>query len=170
MADVSVKTEFVGLKDALKTLNKIDRSLRRQITKDYKQIVAGVIQDANSLVPSSYPLSGMSRKWNTKSGFQMLPWTPGYKQKIEAKINTRNIKEYAGRRTNVGTFGIAWKSATGAMFDTSINGSLGKNLTAQYGSSSRVMWKAYEQRQGEVLAEMEKLVKYVMDEANRELM
>lgn len=170
MAEVSARIEVVGLKDALKTLNKIDKSLRLKITKDYKKIVQPVIDDANKLVPSGVPLSGMSRNWQTKSGFQMLPWIPGYKQKIIAKINTRNIKEFGGRLTNVGTFGIQWKGATGTMFDTSMAGSLGRALSARYGSRSRVMWKAYEQRQTDVLSEMEQLVKRVMDEANRELM
>jgi hypothetical protein len=89
------------------------------------------------------------------------------KQKIAAKINTRNIREYGGNKTNVGTFSIQWKGATGTMFDTSMAGSLGRALTARYGSRSRVMWKAYEQRQGDVMSEMEQLVKRVMDEANR---
>ena len=120
MSNVSARIEVVGLKDALKTLNKVDKSLRREITKDYKQIVAGVISDANSLVPTQAPLSGMSRNWRTRSGFQLLPWIPGYKQKIAAKINTRNIREYRGNKTNVGTFGIQWKGATGTMFDTSM--------------------------------------------------
>ena len=169
MAEVSARIEVVGLKDALKTLNKIDKSLRREITNDYKRIVKPVIDDANALVPSGVPLSGMARNWRTGSGFQMLPWVPGYKQKIAAKINTRNIKEYRGRKTNLATFGIQWKSATGTMFDTSMAGSLGRALTARYGSRSRVMWKAYEQRQGDVMSEMEQLVKRVMNEANREL-
>ncbi len=168
MNGVSTKIEVVGLKDALKTLNKIDKSLRREITKDYKRIVKPVIEDANKLVPSSVPLSGMARNWQTRSGFQMLPWIPGMKQKIAAKINTRAIKEYQGNKTNVGTFSIQWKGATGTMFDTSMAGSLGRALTARYGRSSRVMWKAYEQRQNDVMSEMEQLVKRVMDEANRE--
>jgi hypothetical protein len=167
MANASARIEVVGLKDALKTLNKVDKSLRREITKDYKQIVAGVISDANRLVPTQAPLSGMSRNWSTRSGFQLLPWIPGYKQKIAAKINTRNIKEFGGNKTNVGTFVIQWKGATGTMFDTSMAGPLGRSLTARYGSRSRVMWKAYEQRQGDVMSEMERLVKRVMDEANR---
>jgi hypothetical protein len=170
VAEVSARVEVAGLKDALKTLNKIDRSLRQQITKDYKKIVQPVIDDANKLVPTGVPLSGMARNWQTKSGFLMLPWIPGYKQKLIAKINTRNIKEFGGRLTNVGTFGIQWKGATGTMFDTSMAGSLGRALTARYGSRSRVMWKAYEQRQSDVISEMERLVKRVMDEANRELM
>ena len=168
MAEVSAKVEVVGLKDALKTLNKIDKSLRREITKDYKKIVQPVIDDANRLVPSSAPLSGMTRNWSTKSGFRMLPWIPGFKQKIQAKISTRAIKEYNGNTTNVGAFSIQWQGATGTMFDTSMAGSLGRALTARYGRSSRVMWKAYEQRQNDVMSEMEQLVKRVMDEANRE--
>ena len=168
MDSVSTKVEIVGLKDALKTLNKIDKSLRREITKDYKKIVQPVIDDANKLVPSNAPLSGMARNWSTKSGFKMLPWVPGFKQKIAAKINTRNIKEYNGNKSNVGTFLIQWQGATGTMFDTSMDGPLGRALTARYGRSSRVMWKAYEQRQSDVMSEMEQLVKRVMDEANRE--
>ena len=168
MDSVSAKVEVVGLKDALKTLNKIDKSLRREITQDYKKIVKPVIDDANNLVPSNAPLSGMARNWSTKSGFKMLPWIPGFKQKIAAKINTRNIKEYAGNKSNVGTFLIQWQGATGTMFDMSKKGALGRQLTARYGERSRVMWKAYEKRDGDVMSEMEKLVKRVMDEANRE--
>ncbi len=81
VAGVSVKVDVVGLKDALKTLNKLDKSLRREITKDYKKIVQPVIDDANKLVPTGAPLSGMTRNWQTRSGFLMLPWIPGYKQK-----------------------------------------------------------------------------------------
>jgi hypothetical protein len=97
----------------------------------------------------------------------MLPWVPGYKQKIAAKINTRNIKEFSGNKTNVGTFVIQWKGATGTMFDMSMAGALGRALTSRYGGRSRVMWKAYEPRKDDVMSEMEQLVKRVMDEANR---
>jgi hypothetical protein len=168
VAGVSAKIEVVGLKDALKTLNKIDKSLRREITKDYKRIVKPVIDDANALVPNGVPLSGMSRNWKTRSGFQLLPWVPGMKQKIAAKINTRAVKEYQGNTTNVGTFSIQWKGATGTMFDMSMAGALGRALSERYGDRSRVMWKAYEQRENDVMSEMEQLVKRVMSEANRE--
>jgi len=59
--------EVVGLKEALKELNTFDKSLRRQITRDYKAIVAPIERDAkqrlNSLGSKS-PLSGWSRNWN----------------------------------------------------------------------------------------------------------
>lgn len=169
MSEVTATIEIAGLKEALKTLNKIDKTLRTQITRDYRSIVKPVITDANSLIPTGVPLSGMSRNWTTKSGFQMLPWQPGHKQKIAAKINTRAVKEYAGRTTNVGTFSIVYQSATGTMFDMSAEGRLGAELTARYGSRSRVMWKAWQQNENTVNAEMEKLVKHVMDLTNREL-
>jgi hypothetical protein len=167
--EVSAKIEVVGLKEALKTLNQIDKSLRREITKDYKKIVQPVIDDAKNLVPSKAPLSGMARAYKYRSGFQVLPWSEGYNQKIIAKINTRNIKETsAGDKVNVGTFMIQWQGATGTLYDTTMAGALGKALTARYGPRSRVMWKAYEQRRDDVLREMEQLVRRVMDEANRE--
>jgi len=170
MSEVTATIEIAGLKDALKTLNKIDKKLRVQITRDYRDIAKPVIADANSLIPSNVPLSGMARNWSTKSGFKMLPWQPGHKQKIAAKINTRAIREYGGRTTNVGTFSIAYSSATGTMFDMSSQGRLGAALTARYGSRSRVMWKAWERNESSVNAEMEKLVKHVMDLTSRELM
>jgi hypothetical protein len=37
---VSTNIEIVGLKDALKNLNKLEPSLRRGITKEYKSIVS----------------------------------------------------------------------------------------------------------------------------------
>jgi hypothetical protein len=166
---VTSNIEIVGLKEALKTLNKIDKSLRREITKDYKRIVQPVIDDAKNLVPTKAPLSGMARSYKYKSGFEVLPWSQGYNQKIIAKINTRNIKETsAGDKVNVGTFMIQWQGATGTLYDTTMAGTLGAALTARYGGRSRVMWKAYEQRRDDVLREMEQLVKRVMDEANRE--
>jgi hypothetical protein len=54
------------------------------------------------------------------------------------------------------------------MFDMSMAGALGRALSERYGDRSRVMWKAYEQRENDVMSEMEQLVKRVMDEANRE--
>ena len=62
-----IDIEVVGLKDALKILNSMDKSLRREITKDFKSIMDPVVKDAIQLVPTDAPLSGMSRVWITKS-------------------------------------------------------------------------------------------------------
>ena len=66
MASNSV--EVLGLKEALRELNTMDKKLRREITRDFKQIVQPVITDAKQMLPSGAPLSGMARSWKGKSG------------------------------------------------------------------------------------------------------
>ena len=75
MADsISASTTVVGVKDALRILNNIDKQARRDLTKDFKQITAPVTNDIKAKLPRSAPLSGMARKWTTASGFQMFPY------------------------------------------------------------------------------------------------
>ena len=56
------KLEVYGIQETLAELNKHDRNLRRQITKDI-QGGAGrmVVESARSLIPKDYPLKGMRR-------------------------------------------------------------------------------------------------------------
>jgi hypothetical protein len=70
MADgIETRLEIYGLKEALKELNKIDKSLRREITKDYKRITAGLVSDIESAIPLNYPLSGWERRWNLRGSY-----------------------------------------------------------------------------------------------------
>ena len=62
---VSAKIEVYGLKDALKELNKLDPILRKQITKDAKEIAKPVVSDAQSKYPVTI-LSGMKYNWVQK--------------------------------------------------------------------------------------------------------
>ena len=55
---VGAKIEVYGVKDALKELNKIDPTLRKQITKDAKDVAKPVVTDAQSKYPPTI-LSGM---------------------------------------------------------------------------------------------------------------
>ena len=70
----NVGIEVLGLKEALKELNRIDPKLRREITRDFKQIVKPVITRAEALLPSGAPLSGMARSWKGKSGADIMSW------------------------------------------------------------------------------------------------
>ena len=109
----------------------------------------------------------MARKWTTPSGFKMLPWEAGRKQKISAKINTKKVSEFRGQIRNVGVFNIVYSGSTGALFDMAANGRLGRALSARYGMRSRVMWKAMEKNQGTVESEMRRIVETVMDKVDR---
>jgi len=166
---VEANIEVAGIKDALKTLNRIDKSLRREITKDYKRITQGVVDDAYQAIPLKEPLSGWSRKWTVRSGAQLLPWGQ-LDHKVLAKINTKRVKEYAGQNVNLATFVVRWDNPDAALFDFLESGVMGSRLNAKFGKPSRVMWKAWERNKEDVNQRMTQLVKRVMDATSKELM
>lgn len=191
------RIEVFGIKDALKELNKVAPTLRRQITKDYKQIVSSVIKDAQRIVPTIGPMTGMEKGWKTKSGYEMLPpggWN-GIKaqQSYAAKISTRRVKEFRGTLENVGTFrvvltglvntvfDIAGRKSSGKVGERSRVGSHGRRvgtvggpqmiavLNSRYNTGSRTVWPAFKNNEAKVIAEMTKLVEDVMEQVNRNL-
>ena len=168
--------QIYGVKAALKELNTIDTKLRRQVTKDYKQIVSSVVADAKAAMPNQAPLSGMDRGWKTKSGFEIIPkdgWsTPAAQKMLSAKINTKKVKEFQGTKVNVGTFRIVWTGTANTIFDIAgrkSSGSFIDRLNARYGRASRILWPAYEKNKTQVEQEMIALVEGVMKEVNRNL-
>ena len=168
MADgLNTKIEVYGLKAAIKQLNSVEPGLRNQIAKDFRSVAKPVIDDALALIPGTVPLSGMSRNWTTKSGFKMLPWEAGRKQKISAKINTKKVSEFRGQIRNVGVFNIVYSGSTGTLFDMAASGRLGAALSARYGDRSRVMWKAMEKNNETVESEMRRIVETVMEKVDR---
>jgi hypothetical protein len=173
---VSANIQVYGIKEALKELNKIDKSLRREITRDYKEIVKSVIDDAKAAVPAAAPLSGMNRRWKTKSGYEIIGdggWSQAIAQKfLVAKISTRRVKEYQGNKVNVGTFRLVWSGIANQTFDIAGRKSsnpLARALSERWGSASRVMWPSYEKNKSQVDDEMLRLCERVMDEVNRNL-
>jgi hypothetical protein len=169
----SANIEIVGLKDALKILNATDKQLRRQITKDFKEIMAPVLSEAKTLVPETPPLSGMARTWKTKSGATILPWQ--YKsatRTITAFTSGKKVRDTGlGFRQNLAVFGMKWTGPEAAMFDMAGRAKPGsemaRQLTERYGSPSRAMWRAYESKANQVNDKVKDLVDYVMREANR---
>jgi hypothetical protein len=195
---VDLEVGVVGLKDALKTLNKTAPALRREITKDYKKIVQPLIDAAQQAIPTIGPVSGMDRSgWKYASGYEVLPpsgWN-GTKavKSLQAKISTRRVKEFRGNLENVGTFRMVWKGFANTVFDMagrksagtvgnpSRVGSHGKRvgtvggplllavLRGRYGTASRTVWPSYERNKTVLDEEMQQLVNRVMREAQNEL-
>jgi len=162
---VDVGMEFSGLKDALAELNKIDKSLRRQITKDFKAIVQPVVGRAESMLPGGAPLSGMARSWKGKSGADIMSWNDARVRKnIKAFTSGKKVREAPGGfKQNLGTFGIKWMGPQATLFDMGIKGTLGANLVAKYGPPSRVIYKAYEAASADVERQVAELVNRVME-------
>jgi hypothetical protein len=156
--------EFSGLKEALKELNDIDKKLRRQITRDFKQIVQPVLGKAESLLPNSAPLSGMSRSWKGKSGADIMSWNDALvRRNIKAFTSGKKIRDApSGFKQNLGVFGIRWLGPQATALDFLAKGTMGNNLTNRFGSPSRIIYRAYEAADAKVEAEIKELVNKVM--------
>lgn len=140
--------EVAGLKDALRTLQSLDKSLRRQITKDYKEIVDPILKDAAKLTPTKAPLSGMDRSWTPQgSSYQVLPYTGAADSRAPRKPSAREMNFPGGRRQmvrwmvwakdqkayisgrkprtvgdytrNLAAMGVRWQGSAAILFDTS---------------------------------------------------
>lgn len=194
---VDMTVGVVGLKESLKELNKIAPTLRRQITKDYIQIMQPVVNTVQKIIPTIPPVSGMSKGWKTKSGAEILPasgWNGNKAQKLlKPKINTRKVKEFQGQKENVGTFGLVLKGNVNTIFDmagrksrgnTDVFSRIGSHgrrvgtvggplliatLQGRYGGASRAVWAGYERSKNELDREMEQLVQRVMQLVNTDL-
>jgi hypothetical protein len=160
--------EVVGLKEALKELNTMDNKLRRQITKDFKQIVQPVIKQAETMLPSGAPLSGMARSWTGKSGADIMSWLDDrVKKNLKAFTSGKKVRDApSGFRQNLGVFGIRWAGPQATIFDMAAKGTLGNNLSNDYGQPSRVLYKAYAAADADVNRQVTDLVNKVMELTN----
>ena len=113
----TIKTDLVGVRDAVASLNKIEPGLRKQFTAELNQIAQPAIQAAQQRYGSlGVPLSGMSKPWTNK-GRKLFPYDPAKASKgVKVKLDTRRnsngviviqqtdaatgIFETAGRRTS----------------------------------------------------------------------
>ena len=160
--------EVLGLKEALKELNTIDKKLRRQITRDFKKIVQPVLGKAESMLPNNAPLSGMSRSWIGKSGADIMSWNDErVRRNIKAFTSGKKVRDApSGFRQNLGVFGIKWLGPQATALDMLAKGVMADNLTDRFGPPSRIIYKAYESASDEVEQQVKELVNKVMELTN----
>ena len=154
----------VGVKDAMRELQKIEPDLATRIKKDFKDIVKPVVGDARSQVVN-LPLSGFRRNW--KAG-KLLPWS-------QSAVSRSIIARYSNRRSgnSLAVFSVTMKSPAGTIFDIAGRKSanrLGAALDSLYGRASRLMWPTYERHANQVNKNMADLVEKITDAANRRLL
>lgn len=160
--------EVLGLKEALRELNTMDKKLRRQITRDFKQIVQPVVGKAESMLPTGAPLSGMARSWIGKSGADIMSWNDERVRKnLKAFTSGKKVRDAPGGfRQNLGVFGIKWLGPQATALDMLANGVMADNLTDRFGPPSRIIYKAYESASDEVEQQVKELVNKVMELTN----
>jgi len=176
---VSASLEVVGLKEALKELQDIDKKARRKVTTDYRRITKPVVDTARKRIPQEAPLSGWNRTWKPSTNFQALPWkTAIAKSMISTKVSGKKPREWAGRVTNLAVFTVTWKGAINTIYDlagrrgngdTERGARMIRALEARHGKASRVLWPAYEMNRDEVERQTFELVEEVMRAVNRNL-
>ena len=176
MAGVDATIEVAGVKEALAALNRIDKSARRELTRNYKKIVQSVVDDAQQAVPLGNPISGFGRNWTTKSGFQMLPW--GLVQDtVVAGVSGKKVREFAGGLSNLATFYVRFQGPTATLFDMGGKGKVPtpqgnrmvKALSEKFRPPSRVLWPAYERNADNVVEAVKQLVDDLMQRVQKEL-
>lgn len=160
--------EVLGLKEALKELNTMDKKLRRQITRDFKQIVQPVLGKAESMLPQGPPLSGMARSWTGKSGADIMSWNDTRVRKnLKAFTSGKKVRDApGGLRQNLGVFGIRWLGPQATALDMLAKGVMADNLTDRFGPPSRIIYKAYDSASDEVQQQVKELVNKVMKLTN----
>ena len=194
---VNTTMQVTGVKEALAYLNGVDKTYRREITRQYAAIVEPIVKDAQSHLPTSAPMSGWRRKYSVggqekaqakgqtsrlvgrgtqrdtfsrafDEATDLLPWD-GAKQ---AKL----IKPFvSGKKTKANTFGLKWNSKTAALFDLSGRAKTPQGeqmitvLGARFGSPSRVMWKSYERADDQLQENMRKLIEEIMASVNKNM-
>lgn len=141
--------EVAGVKEALRELNEMDKRARRQLTRDFKEIMKPLTMDAERLIPDKAPLSGFDRSWTPKgSSTAVLPFTGTTTAARQPRKPTAREMNYtsgrkamgqwlrwdAGLRTyvsgkrpqtvgsytrNLSAFGLRWQGPAAVLFDTS---------------------------------------------------
>lgn len=187
--------EVKGVKEALATLNALDKATRRQITRDFATIAAPMVQEAKRLLPGDAPMSGWNRAYNVggaeraavraaaryanpnrgrirdfayrgnEEATSLLPWN--------ANAERRSIKAFtSGSKKKAAVFGMKWNDRTATLFDMSGHSrtpqgeQMINTLSSRFGSPSRIMWKAYEMSAKDVQEQIRQLIEKIMNESS----
>lgn len=159
----TARTEIVGANDAIRSLRKIDPELRKQFTRDVKQILSPVINDAQAAYPQRV-LSGMERNWQQR-GTAKFPYNQGKAKKgVKPKIDTS--------RKSASVIKVQQVDPAAAILEVAgrkTGNPLGRSLDRVIGRASRILWPAAERNLPKVTREMESAVLAVVRQVQKEL-
>lgn len=159
----SVRTEVVGVRDAVRALNKIEPGLRKQFTSEANRIAQPAIQEVQASYPD-LPLSGMARTWNS-SGRRLFPYDVGRARRgVKLKVD-------AGRNA-VAVIRIQQNDPGAAVFESAGRANanpLGASLGSLAPGRTRVLGPAVYRKRREVESEMSQLVLDTVRRVNAEL-
>lgn len=156
--------ELRGVKEAAKTLRRIDPELRKEFNENVKRIAAPIVDAAKSSYSESLLPSGTRRPW-TQRGRKLFPFSIARaKSGVRAKVDTR-----ARSRSSIK---VVQSNPAGAIYEFAGDKTpnrLGSAFSYKGRQPARVMWPAAERNIDGVQREMRDLVKDVERYISKEL-
>lgn len=171
-----VAAEADGLADAIKTLGKVDRELKKELVTSMKRAADPLVAEARSLVPTETPLTNW---YGWKDGWSSAKVRRGIKV---SQRNTAKRTSSGQREETIRLLALVSNSAAGAIFDMAGRaGGTGKGSEGaargramidkldQFGTASRTLWPAAEKQLANVQDEVRKAIADMEDTLNAEL-
>ena len=160
---VNTSIEMTGLKEAIRSLNKIEPGLRKEFTAQATRIAQPAIQEAQRGYQREY-LSGMARKW-TQNGKKIFPFSvaravSGVKLKVDASREATSLIYIT--QTNVAA---AVFEAAGRANQNRLGDSLGQLRPG----TTRVLGPAVFRKRKEIEREMQSASQAVINRVEKEL-
>lgn len=160
---VNTSIEMTGLKEAIRSLNKIEPGLRKEFTAQATRIAQPAILEAQRGYQREY-LSGMARKW-TQNGKKIFPFS------VAKAISGVKLKVDASREA-VSLIYITQTNVAAAVFEAAGRANqnrLGDSLGQLRPGTTRVLGPAVFRKRGEIEREMQSASQAVINRVEKEL-
>ena len=160
---VNSSIEVVGVREAIRSLNKIEPGLRKQFVQDATRIAQPAIQEVQRGY-KQIPLSGMARSW-TQNGKKIFPFSlaravSGVKLKVDASREATSLIYITQTYVAAAVFEAAGRTNTN---------SLGDSLGRLSPGHTRILGPAVFRKRREIEREMLKATNAVKDRVQKEL-
>lgn len=153
-----------GVKEAAKTLRRIDPELRKEFNANVKRIAAPIVDAAKRNYDESLIPSGTRYKW-TQNGRQKFPFQASKARSgVRTKVDTRNKARSSIKVIQANPAAAIYEFA-GARTDNR----LARAFNSKGRRPARVMWPAAEANIGAVTSKMKELVEDVEKMIAKEL-
>ena len=156
--------QMVGLKEAIRSLNKVEPGLRKQFVAQASAIAQPAIREAQSRY-TQVPLSGMARKWTDANGRKLFPFS------VAKAVSGVKLKVDSSREATALIY-ITQMNQAAAIFETAGRAnpnSLGDSLGRLRPGTTRIIGPAVYRRRKDIEREMQQAAQAVIRLVQKEL-
>lgn len=156
--------QMIGLKEAIRSLNKVEPGLRKQFVAEANAIAQPAIREAQSRY-IQIPLSGMARKWTDKNGRKLFPFS------VARAVSGVKLKVDSSREATALIY-ITQTNQAAAIFETAGRAnpnSLGDSLGRLRPGTTRIIGPAVYRRRKDIEREMQSAAQAVIRLVQKEL-